>query len=130
MEKQMKIAVCAEEGHEDAQLSRCVSRSPYFIVADTAAGTFEAVRNPAADVRRHYGEAAADALIDASASAVVGTHFGHTAYRLLTNAGIAVHQAPGGVVKELVEECRSGRLPRRGEGHPCDHPATDRNCGR
>ena len=126
----MKIAVCAEEGHEEAQLSRCVSRSPYFVLADTEAGTFEALPNPAAKVHRHYGEAAADALINASASAVVGTHFGHTTYRLLENSGIAVHQAAGGVVKELVEECRAGRLPRIGQGDPCNHPATDRTCGR
>lgn len=126
----MKIAVCAEDGHPEARLSQCVSRSPFFVLADTELGTFTGVRNPAADVHRQYGKAAANALINASASAVIGTHFGHTAFRLLSESGIAVHQAPGGVVKDLVEECRAGRLPWLSEEDPCNRPITDRPCGR
>ena len=126
----MKIAVCAEEGHEDAQLSQCVSRSPFFVLADTEAGTFEGVRNPAKNVNRHYGETAAESLIDASVSAVIGTHFGHSIYRLLSNSGIAIHQAPGGKVKDLVSQWQTGNLPRMGNGDPCHEQGHGRNCGK
>ena len=80
------------------------------MVADTEAGTFEGVRNPAADAHGRYGEAAAEALIGSSVSAVIGTHFGYKAFRILSRSGLALYQARGGVVGELVEKCKPVHL--------------------
>jgi predicted Fe-Mo cluster-binding NifX family protein len=108
----MKIIICAEEAHEEARLSQSVSQSPFFIMADTETGAFESVANPAIDGKGQYGIRAAEALVSTPAVVVVGKRFERKVFRTLYSSGLSLYRAEKGVVKELVEECRAGRLVR------------------
>ncbi len=117
----MKIAICADEEKEQGLTGECVSRSPYLVLADSESGEITTLPNPAVDAQQHRGQVAAEAIIDAAAEAVIGTHFGHKAHALLTKWGVSVYQVAPGRVSDVIADYRSGRLRPVKDGTPCAH---------
>ncbi|MBU0678713.1 MAG: hypothetical protein KJ626_11410 [Verrucomicrobia bacterium] len=124
----MKVAVCAEEGSKASWIGKCVSKSPFFVLADTDSGEFESMPNPAIGAKGHHGRVAAEALIRTSVKSVIGTHFGHKAMRLLAAEGISVYQTEPGVVEHAVQAHKAGRLSLAQEGNPCHDSSSHRSC--
>jgi predicted Fe-Mo cluster-binding NifX family protein len=118
----MKIAFPTSGNDLDATLDDRLGRAPGFLLVDDATGTFETISNAAnADAEQGAGIQSAQRLLDAGAHAVVASHCGPKAFKVLEAAGIAVHQAEVAPLRELLDSFHRGELPvmagpRRG-GH-------------
>jgi predicted Fe-Mo cluster-binding NifX family protein len=104
----MKIAVTAAGNDLDAAVDPRFGRAPYFVIVETDDMSFEALANEAADASGGAGPAAAQAVADGGAQAVVTGNCGPNAHRTLEAAGIKVYVGAGGTVREAVERYLAG----------------------
>lgn len=120
----MKIVICADQHREQGETGACISRSPYFVIADTDSDDVSAIRNPAvgADFRR--GRVAAEIIIESGAKSVVGTHFGDKARRLLQRCGVTIYQVVPGKVSRIIADFKAGRLHSSRDITACAHENT------
>jgi predicted Fe-Mo cluster-binding NifX family protein len=104
----MKVAVTAVGNDLDAEVDPRFGRAPYFVIVETDDMSFEALANEAADASGGAGPAAAQAVADAGAQAVLTGNCGPNAHRTLEAAGIKVHIGATGTVREAVERYLGG----------------------
>jgi len=107
----MKVAVSSAgpgmESFVDMRFGRC----PYFVVVDTETGEHTDIPNTAAEAGSGAGIGAATAIAKAGAEAVLTGNVGPNAIRALQQLGVKVYQAPGGTVKDAVDQFVSGACP-------------------
>lgn len=107
----MKVIVTAKGNDPDSAFSPVFGRCPIFVSVDTETMDFEWAVNPALDAGGGAGIQAAQYVVDAGAAAIVTGMVGPNAYRVLAEAGVAVHTFDGGTVRQAVEAFKAGRLP-------------------
>lgn len=107
----MRIAITASQPNLESPVDPRFGRCPYFIVADTETGEWEAVDNAQnVNAAQGAGVQAAQTVADRGAEAVVTGHCGPKAWRGLSAAGMQVYVNVEGTVAEAIERLKQGRL--------------------
>lgn len=106
----MKIAICSTGNTLDSMTDPRFGRCAYFIIADTDTLEFEAVQNLAAAQGQGAGIAAAQAVANKGAEAVVAGNFGPNAFQGLNAGGIQIYTWAGGTVRQALEAVKSGAI--------------------
>ena len=112
----MKVCITAQGATPDALIDERFGRAPYFILMDTASGTWEALSNPFAAGGGGVGPKAAQLLIAHGAKALITGQVGGNAQEVLVAAGISIHTTTGSkTARQACEEF---------EKSPCMDPGT------
>ncbi|ADE35810.1 NifB/NifX family molybdenum-iron cluster-binding protein [Methanohalophilus mahii] len=106
----MKICITSKNNTSDSEIETRFGRTPYFIIADTENGEFEAVGNPAAGATGGAGIQAAQEVAKMKADVLITGNVGPNAYEVLSTAGIEVVTTSGVSVKEAIEQYNNGTL--------------------
>jgi predicted Fe-Mo cluster-binding NifX family protein len=109
----------------DPRFGRC----SHFVVVDTESMECESIENAAAVQGSGAGIAAAQAVANAGATAVIAGNIGPNAYRALAAGGIRVFASPGGTVREAVEQLVAGHLTEMGNANVAAHFGTGMGSG-
>ncbi|KPL11856.1 dinitrogenase iron-molybdenum cofactor biosynthesis protein [candidate division BRC1 bacterium SM23_51] len=113
----MKIAITAQGKDIQNQVDPRFGRAPWFIIADTDTGQFEAVDNAQnVNALQGAGIQAAQNVARHGVACVLTGHCGPNAFRALLAAGIQVIVGIEGTVAEAIERFQ------RGELRPADRP--------
>jgi predicted Fe-Mo cluster-binding NifX family protein len=105
----MKLAVTAAEGRLDAPVDARFGRAPWFIVAETETGEWEAVANDRnLNAAQGAGVQSAQCVAERDVEAVLTGHCGPKAFRALAAAGIRVFTGVDGRVNEAIERWKNG----------------------
>lgn len=110
----MRVAITSAGPTPDSRLDPRFGRCPYFVLADMGdtATHFAGVRNASASRAGGAGTRSAQLLIDKGIQVVLTGDCGPKATRALAAAGIDVIGGCAGTVDEVVDQFRSGKLPR------------------
>ena len=107
----MKIAFSTSGLDLDAALDSRFGRAPKFLVYDLDTGSFEIVDNkPNLNAAQGAGIQSAETVVRSGAKAIVSGHCGPKAYRVLAAAGVKIYNSEAGIVKEALDQYRSGEL--------------------
>ncbi|RJR29165.1 MAG: dinitrogenase iron-molybdenum cofactor biosynthesis protein [Candidatus Latescibacterota bacterium] len=107
----MKVAFTTSGDSLDAALDARFGRAPRFLVCDTDSGAVEVIDNQKGmDAAQGAGIQAAQTVARAGVQAVVTGHCGPKAFRVLSEAGVAVYTTDAATVAEALERFRSGAL--------------------
>jgi predicted Fe-Mo cluster-binding NifX family protein len=86
-------------------------RAPWFIIADTETGEFQAVRNDQnLGAAQGAGIQSAQRVANHGAHVVLTGHCGPKAFRVLKAAGVSVHVGVAGAVSDAIEQFKAGAL--------------------
>lgn len=86
----MKIAVTANGGSMEAQVSEKFGRCSYFIIYDTETKKFEAVSNLGEQMSSGAGPKAAELIISKDTNVLLSGHIGDKAEAVLSRTGIKI----------------------------------------
>ena len=101
----MKLCITAQGDAPESPTEERFGRAPYFILMDSATGSFEAIRNPFAEGGGGVGPKAAQLLIAHDVKVVITGQVGGNAQEVLSAAGITVHTIrTGGTVRDAFEQ--------------------------
>ena len=107
----MKIAVTTAGTTLDDALESRFGRAPRFLIVDTADGSFESVDNiQNLNAAQGAGIQAAMTVVNAGAEAVITGHCGPKAFRVLSAAGIKIHNCAAATVGEALAQYSGGKL--------------------
>jgi len=107
----MKIAVAAQGPDLTSTACPQFGRAPMFVIHDTETGATTTVTNTQSlNAAQGAGIQAAETVARSGAEAVIVTHCGPKAFRVLRAAGIAVHHCAAATVGEALEQFSLGRL--------------------
>ena len=121
----MKVAV-SSQGPALTSLTNLVDqrfgRAAYFIIVDTGADGFSAVRNEQnLNAAQGAGIQAAQMVANQGVEAVLTGHCGPNAFGLLSSAGVRIYVGVQGTVAQALEKLRAGELSETAqadvEGH-------------
>jgi len=119
----MKIAITSTKPDINSPFEPRFGRCDYFILVDTADGTWDAIPNPAQESAGGAGTQAGQFLANQGIEAVISGRFGPNAYSVLNAAGIRMYQAEKREVQSVLAAFRAGELSevtnpenRRGRG--------------
>jgi predicted Fe-Mo cluster-binding NifX family protein len=111
----MKICITAKGTTLDALTEERFGRAPYFIVVESENGSFEAIKNPYADIMGGVGPKVAQLLIARDIKALVSGQVGGNAQEVLAAAGIEMYTyRVGGSVKDALDQFTKNTLARSG----------------
>lgn len=85
-------------------------RAEYFIIYDLEKDEFQAIENKGYTASGGAGIASAQQLIDESIDTVISGNFGPNAYNLLNSSGIKMYKGEEILIKELIDNYKSGKL--------------------
>ena len=108
----MKILISATSDSIDADFDPRFGRGGYFIFIDTETEEWTACANEGAQASGGAGVQAAQHASKHDVKAVISGHFGPKAYEALKAAGIAMYQANGGAVRDVLAKFKAGELPQ------------------
>jgi predicted Fe-Mo cluster-binding NifX family protein len=120
----MKIVISATGASLDSDVEPRFGRCPYFIVADPETLEFEAVDNSATMAAGGAGIAAAQAIANKGAEAVLTGNCGPNAYQVLSAAGFRIITGISGKIKDAIELYRSGNFKTSEQANVPDHFGT------
>jgi len=107
----MKIAITSQGPDLKSAVDPRFGRAPWFIVADTETGEFEAVNNQEnVNALQGAGVQAADLVSRHGVQYLLTGHCGPNAFRTLTAAGVNVIVGVEGTVAEAIERFKRGEL--------------------
>jgi len=106
----VKIAVTATGKSLDAKIDPRFGRCPYFLVVDTDTMEFETIDNQNLSLGGGAGIQSAKQVVEKGVQFVLTGNCGPNAYRTLSAAGISVIVGCSGVVREVVEQFKAGKL--------------------
>jgi predicted Fe-Mo cluster-binding NifX family protein len=109
----MSLIVCVTAKAEGAEatVEPRFGRAPYFVFADTDAGTFVPVKNDLVDAAGGVGPRAAQVLVDHSATVLLTGQIGGNAATALKAAGIKVYSfGDAATVAQALEKYTQGGL--------------------
>jgi predicted Fe-Mo cluster-binding NifX family protein len=107
----MKVCITSQGATLDSPLEDRFGRAPYFIIAESDNGSFDAVKNPYADGAGGVGPKAAQVLIAHGVKALISGQVGGNAREVLAAAGIAMYTCrAGGSVKEALDQFTKNKL--------------------
>ena len=104
----MKVAIPID----DTKKEICVSfgRTPYFLIADTEAGTTELLENPAAEAQGGAGLQAAQFVVDQGAEALITVRCGENAAEVFQEAEISIYKAEGTDIQFNLDSFKENKL--------------------
>jgi len=120
----MKIVVTAAEPSLDGTVDPRFGRCPYFLIVETDDLTFEAVENSNVTLGGGAGIQSAQFMNEKGVRFVLTGNCGPNAYRTLAAAGIEVIVGCSGLVRDAVEQFKSGRLSSAVEPNVASHFGT------
>jgi len=100
----MKICITAQGDNLDSKVESRFGRSPYFIIYDTDAANFEAIKNPNIDASSGVGIKSGQMVADKKVSVVLTGKVGPKASDALKAAGIKIIDSASGTVKEVLDK--------------------------
>ncbi|WP_258359597.1 NifB/NifX family molybdenum-iron cluster-binding protein [Moorella sulfitireducens] len=103
----MKVAVTAQGKDATAAVDPRFGRCQYFVIADTAKNTFEAVANDNG-VAGGAGVATAQALLNRGVEIVLTGNIGPNALRVLQGAGVKVYTTTAPTVQAALQQWQAG----------------------
>lgn len=110
----MIVAVSTTDGGLEDSVCPVFGRCPTFTIVDTdGMGSAKTIPNPGAQAGGGAGIAAAQAVIDAGAEAVITGNCGPNASGALSRSGIRVYSASGSL-KAAVDDLLAGKLSSSG----------------
>ena len=111
----MKICITSQGSTLDAPVEERFGRAPFFIIADTETGSFEALENQFAGGSGGVGPKAAQLIIAHAVQAMVSGMVGGNAREALLAAGIHLYTyRGGGSVRDALEQFNKKTLERVG----------------
>ena len=122
----MKIAITTNGQDLDGQVDPRFGRCGGFLVVDTDSMTFDFVPNPNAAVGGGAGIQSAQLLANQDVKAVLTGNCGPNAFQTLQAAGVDVFTGVSGVVRDAVEQYKSGALTVDGKSNVGSHFGTSR----
>jgi predicted Fe-Mo cluster-binding NifX family protein len=114
-EKNMKVAISAEDAALEALVSRRFGVSPYLIIVDLDTGEWEAVRNPGSSGKRGAGVEAVVLVICKDVEAVMTGYCSPIARKHLESNDVTVFTGLKGTVEDAVAIYRKGEIPKTQE---------------
>jgi len=108
----MTICITSEGQTLDSNVDPRFGRCRYFILCDTQTGDVEAIENPNTQFSSGAGIQSAQLMITKGVKSVVTGNVGPNAFGVLAPAGIDVYLTTGGMVREAVENFKSGKLAK------------------
>lgn len=120
----MRIVVTAAGPSLDAAVDPRFGRCPYFVIVETDDLAFEAVENPNVALGGGAGIQSAQLMNEKGARYVLTGNCGPNAYRTLSAAGIEVVVGCSGLVRDVVEQFKAGRLCTAAEANVASHYGT------
>jgi predicted Fe-Mo cluster-binding NifX family protein len=106
----VKVAISAAGPSLAAAVDPRFGRCPWFVLAETADRSFEAVENGAGELGGGAGLQAAQQVVRRGARAVLTGNCGPNAHKALGAAGVEVFTGCDGTVAEVVERFAAGQL--------------------
>lgn len=106
----MKIMITSRGENLDSQMDERYGRSEYFIIYDTDSNSFEAIKNPFLNDQGGVGVSIAKFTLERSIDAIISGSFGPNAQDVLKGSGIKLYSVKGGVVSELINLLKEGKL--------------------
>ena len=106
----MKIAITATQPSLDAAVDPRFGRCPYFLIVETDDLAWEAVENPNAMLGSGAGIQSAQSMAAKGVRFVLTGNCGPNAYETLSAAGIQVILRCSGMVRDVVEQFKTGQL--------------------
>jgi predicted Fe-Mo cluster-binding NifX family protein len=106
----MKVCVTAGAEGLDAPVDPRFGRCPFFVFVDLESMAVESVPNASANASGGAGIQAAQMLANLGAGALITGNIGPNAMQTLSVAKIGVYQQRGGLVRDAVEQFKSGEL--------------------
>ena len=117
----MRVAVTAAGASLDAQVDPRFGRCPCFLVIDTESMDFEAVENPNVALGGGAGIQSGQLMAEKDVQIVLTGNCGPNAYQALSAAGIQIIVGCSGVVREVIEQFKAGRLNPAGTPNVARH---------
>jgi predicted Fe-Mo cluster-binding NifX family protein len=121
---EMKIVVTAAEPSLDGAVDPRFGRCPYFVIVETEDLAFEAVENPNVTLGGGAGIQSAQLMNEKGVRFVLTGNCGPNAHRTLLAAGIEVIVGCSGLVQDVVEKFKEGRLVAADEPNVAGHFGT------
>jgi predicted Fe-Mo cluster-binding NifX family protein len=106
----MKIAISSTGKDLNCQIDPRFGRCQYFLFVDPDTMEFEAAENAGLMAPGGAGVQAAQSVAQKGVDALITGNLGPNAASALSAAGIKVYLVPGGTVKDVIEEYKSGSL--------------------
>jgi len=109
----MKVCITAKGTPMDALTEDRFGHASYFIVVESETGSFEAIKNPYADVIGGVGPKVAHLLIARDIKALVSGQVSRNVQEVLAAAGIAMYcYRDSGTVKDVFDQFMKNTLVR------------------
>ncbi len=106
----MRVMITSRGENLDSQMDERYGRSEYFIIYDTDSDSFEAVKNPFLNDQGGVGISVAKFTLEKGIDAIISGSFGPNAQDVLKGSGIKLYSVKGGVVSELINSLKEGKL--------------------
>ncbi len=116
----MKVILSSEGTSLESRLDPRFGRCTYFIVYDSSARSFKAIKNSGAESNQGAGIAAANQAMEEGVEAVITGNLGPNAYSLLQKAKVHLYKSDAVTVKralELLEKEELSLLEGAGRAH-------------
>lgn len=106
----MKIAIATNGKDISGEIADRFGRAAGFLIIDTETGGHDYLNNSANVGRGHGAGVQTTKLVaETGAKAVIGPHFGPSAYYTLEEVGIKVYRGSGSI-ERAIEDFKSGKL--------------------
>ncbi len=106
----MKVAVTAKDQTLDSQIDPRFGRCAYFQIIETETMQSTAIENPNSVQGGGAGIQSAQLMAEQDVDVVLTGNCGPNAYRTLDAAGVKVIVGVSGVVREVIENYKAGKL--------------------
>jgi predicted Fe-Mo cluster-binding NifX family protein len=120
----MKIVVTAAAPSLDGAVDPRSGRCPYFLIVESDDLTFEAIENPNVQLGGGAGIQSAQLMNEKGVQFVLTGNCGPNAFQTLSAAGIEVIVGCSGLVRDVVEQFRNGRLGPSDQPNVASHFGT------
>ena len=110
----MNICVTSQGDRLESEVDPRFGRCAYFIIANSETMEFEAIENTNAQGMGGVGIQSAQMISEKGAQVVITGNVGPNAFQTLNAAGIGIIIGISGVVKDAIEEYKTGELKPTG----------------
>lgn len=117
----MKIAVTAKGKTLEDQVDPRFGRCPYFLIVNTDTMDFEALENPSLAQGGGAGIQSGQLMAEHNVKFVLTGNCGPNAFQTLGAADIQVIVGASGIVREAVEQFKSGALSSASDSNVASH---------
>jgi predicted Fe-Mo cluster-binding NifX family protein len=117
----MTIAITATGPSLDAAVDPRFGRCPYFLVVDPDDLTFEAIQNESVALGGGAGIQSAQLMAEKGVTSVLTGNCGPNAHQTLAAVGIEVIVACRGVVRDVIQQFKTGQLSAANQPNVASH---------